>query len=529
MSCKASVIIPVYNAEKTLRRCVESLVLGLERNIEVILCEDCSGDDSWKLCNELADSYPNIRAIQNEQNRGVSYTRNHALSIATGESVLFVDSDDWVSSQYARSLIELASAHPISLPICGQNFIDKVNGYRRTYTWDNQTGTVSELDSTNLFGLVDQFLLQQLWNKIFRRDIIEEHHIRFDETQSIGEDFQFVLDYMEAAKIKRCVVLNKPLYYYIRWNNNSLMSHFGLGSKENSAARLTKLFRICNTEDAGVQAQYQKALDSLNWNFAYQVANTHKLSQKQKRDVLREILPYENTNEVLYKNRMNYFKNLLLKQLKLIQSMPNRVIGKIVRERQERNISKLRKTLIEKEISIISQNCIGGVFYHDMGMEFLSPTINTFIKEPDFVQMVLNLRYYMSLHIVMRWGEEYPIGVLDDLEIHFMHYETCEEAKSAWERRVQRINYDRIIVLATDRNGFDDTIYEEWKRITYPKVLYTVHSKYATEFGSVLYPQYLPNGFIPDLIPKREFYKDSVLINTANNLGGHKNGTTGTN
>ena len=94
MACKASVIVPVYNAEKTLRRCVESIVLGQERNIEVILVEDCSKDHSWELCLELAQEFPNVTAVQNERNSGVSFTRNRGLELAQGDYILFVDSDD---------------------------------------------------------------------------------------------------------------------------------------------------------------------------------------------------------------------------------------------------------------------------------------------------------------------------------------------------------------------------------------------------------------------------------------------------
>ena len=91
MAYKASVIVPVYNAEKTLRRCVESIALGQERNIEIILIDDCSEDHSWELCLEIAQEFPNIIVAQNERNSGMSFTRNHGLTFAQGKYVLFVD------------------------------------------------------------------------------------------------------------------------------------------------------------------------------------------------------------------------------------------------------------------------------------------------------------------------------------------------------------------------------------------------------------------------------------------------------
>lgn len=183
-------------------------------------------------------------------------------------------------------------------------------------------------------------------------------------------------------------------------------------------------------------------------------------------------------------------------------------------------IRHVRRLCCANDISIISQNCIGGVLYHDLGLPFLSPTINAFIPEPGFVKMAGNLRFYMEQELDIRWGEEYPIGMLGDVEIHFMHYETCEEAKTAWERRKARINWDKILVLATDRNGFDDAVFDVWKAIPYEKVLFTVQEKYCTGPNSVCFPEYRGDGKVPDLIPNREFYRDGVLVHAANRVGG---------
>ena len=77
---------------------------------------------------------------------------------------------------------------------------------------------------------------------------------------------------------------------------------------------------------------------------------------------------------------------------------------------------------------------------------------------------------------------------------------------------------DKIVILATDRNGFDDELFEKWKHITYPKVLFTSQKRYSEEVDSVYFPEYEETGFVPDLIPKREFYRDNILINTVNRL-----------
>ena len=117
----------------------------------------------------------------------------------------------------------------------------------------------------------------------------------------------------------------------------------------------------------------------------------------------------------------------------------------------------------------------------------------------------------MECDLEMRWEEEYPVGRLDDIEIYFMHYETCKEAKELWNRRRQRINWGNIIVLSTDREKFDETVFHQWKQIPYPKVLFTAQRQFSEDADSVFFPQYSEQGCVPDLIPQREFYKGNKV------------------
>ena len=185
MSSQISVIIPVYNAERTIKRCVESIIYGELRDISVILVDDCSKDGSWECCQELTKRYSNVCCYQNEKNRGVSYTRNHGLEVAESEYILFVDSDDWVSGKYAKELLVAAKQNPNSLVICGLHFRDEVAKYRREYIWEENGEKVYHVTQKEFFDLPEKFHLQQLWNKIFRRNVIEKANIRFDENQNM--------------------------------------------------------------------------------------------------------------------------------------------------------------------------------------------------------------------------------------------------------------------------------------------------------------------------------------------------------
>ncbi len=510
MNYKVSVVIPVYNAEKTLARCVESIVYGEFKDIEIILVDDHSKDNSWKQCCSLEKQFRNVRVFRNEKNSGVSYTRNYGLTEATGEYVLFVDSDDWVSGKYALELFNVGEAHCNDLAMCGYMFIDHTESYRRPYLF-NKDEEISYVMKKDYFKLIDCVYLQAIWNKLFRLDIIRDNHLQFDEKQSMGEDFQFVLDYLIKGKISQCVVINKPLVYYIRYNQNSLMSNFATTSFEQAAKRFYMLGQICGSEE-----KYLQRIQELKENYTYHISRNHSINPKEKVRLINSLWKDNSGKKRYQKHLMNSYKEKLAGSKKLVFSAYDRFIAKVQRERQEHRIKLLRQQFHQSEFTLISQNCIGGVFYHDMGMKFDSPTINLFFTANDYLRFVLKLDYYLSLPLEMHWGEEYPIGILGDVNIYFMHYETCTKAEESWKRRVQRIHQDKIMILATDRNGFGKAEYQIWEKIPYPKLLFTVHPEFSED--SVLYPEYAAEGCVPDLIPRKEFYRDGKLIEIANSF-----------
>jgi glycosyltransferase involved in cell wall biosynthesis len=282
---KASIIIPVYNAQKTLRKCVESIVFGQEQDVEIILVEDRSKDGSWELCKQLESAYPQVRAVQNERNSGPSFTRNRGLDEATGRYVLFVDSDDWVSGAYTKKLLDAQAMHSDRLVICGYAFLDYVSDRRRTYGVCENGDETRTLPGDAYFSLVDEILIQQLWNKVFERKIIQEKGIRFDVDLSMGEDFQFVIDYLREAKVDGCVVINAPLYYYTRRSKGSLMSRWAeLSTLEQSIGRLRQVETICGNHSAA-----KGPIENTRNQFAGRVVSDRKLTKAEKLQQLEAI------------------------------------------------------------------------------------------------------------------------------------------------------------------------------------------------------------------------------------------------
>ena len=179
-------------------------------------------------------------------------------------------------------------------------------------------------------------------------------------------------------------------------------------------------------------------------------------------------------------------------------------------------IEKAKKIFKKKKLSVISQQCIGGVIYHDMGMQFLAPTVNLYLEAKDFVEMVENLETYMKLPIIVKEENGKIIGELGKLRVIFLHYNEVEVAKSKWEERKKRIIWDKIFIICTDRDGFDEECFERFKKLKYPKALVTRNPKWKDEKFCVYLEKYCDEDYIPDTIPTREFYENNRIIELLN-------------
>lgn len=127
----------------------------------------------------------------------------------------------------------------------------------------------------------------------------------------------------------------------------------------------------------------------------------------------------------------------------------------------------------DRDFSIISCNCIGGLIYHDYNLKFLSPTINLYIESPDFIKFVQNLSNYLSLELIEIFGYKYPVGKLGDIKIHFLHYDSFYDAKMKWDERKKRVNFSNIFVIMSDRDNYSDSLFSEFKKIKYKKILFS--------------------------------------------------------
>lgn len=151
---------------------------------------------------------------------------------------------------------------------------------------------------------------------------------------------------------------------------------------------------------------------------------------------------------------------------------------------RKNRVRVLNDSVKDRDFTIICQFCAGGLIYHDLKMQFLSPTINLAFDGPDFVKFCGDLQKYLNIELVEVKTNEvpYPVGRLDDVEIRFVHYKSFEEAKKKWEERCKRINFQKIVVMATDRDGMGTKeCMAEFNKLPYKKIMYTAkeHTEYA--------------------------------------------------
>ena len=277
-----SVIVPVHNGENTLRRCVESLAPQVSR---VLLIENGSKDGSNRLCHALAQEYPNVTALDGDAAGGVSKARNLGLEHADTPYILFCDCDDYVEPDYAEHFRQALESADFA--ICGYVNHDEVaNGRTDIYGFpeNETTGILPRLEEIH-----GKCLLQQLWNKVFSRDIIEKNHIRFDESISIGEDMRFVLDYLGAARPQNTALLAKPLYHYMRDQPGSLMYRMGTEKMEEAIRNLDAMYRLMGLTEQTIEEKLAREREHQKGLYAYLIMHNMGMPLLQRRRLILQL------------------------------------------------------------------------------------------------------------------------------------------------------------------------------------------------------------------------------------------------
>lgn len=207
-----SIIVPVYNARDYMRRCVDSILKQEYEDFELLLMDDGSNDGSKEICDDYAAADERVRVFHKD-NSGVSDTRNLAIRQAGGKYLQFADSDDWLTPDATKLMVRAAEDSGCDMVI--SDFY-RVVGERVSQKGDiEEDGVLSQGEFAGyMMENPADFYYGVLWNKLYRKDIVEKHHLCMDTEISWCEDFMFNLEYLRYTE--KVYALHAPVYYYVK-------------------------------------------------------------------------------------------------------------------------------------------------------------------------------------------------------------------------------------------------------------------------------------------------------------------------
>ncbi len=213
---KVSVIIPVYNAESYLEKCLNSIMDQTYKNIEIIIVNDGSEDGSEKIIVSKMKEDTRIHYIS-KSNQGVSAARNEGISRAKGDYLVFIDADDYVDSQFISNLVSLINN--TEMGTCGYC---RINRFGEVAEKTDENLGYKELSREDFLVSLFQSEIYQgyIWNKIFITEIVKKYNIKFDVNIFYNEDRLFIFEYL--LRISKVGCLGEPLYFYLENNSGAM-------------------------------------------------------------------------------------------------------------------------------------------------------------------------------------------------------------------------------------------------------------------------------------------------------------------
>lgn len=220
MTKLVSIIVPIYNAEKFIDQCLNTIVDQSYQNIEIILVNDGSTDQSIDKCIAWEQADSRIRVID-QVNGGVSIARNKGIDVATGELLLFIDVDDYIEQETVKTLVEQQSQTQADMVIYGF-YRHLMDGTIRKNEGNQTTKMMSSSQFLSQFWQhYEEEITNTPFNKLYKSQILKENHIYFPEGITMGEDLLFNLDYL--AFTKQILISDSYLYHYMMHPNQATL------------------------------------------------------------------------------------------------------------------------------------------------------------------------------------------------------------------------------------------------------------------------------------------------------------------
>lgn len=301
-----SVVIPVYQSKNHITCCVESILNQTYKNMEIIFVDDGSDDGSGELCDEYSHKYSNIFCIH-QKNKGVSPARNVGIDSARGEYILFVDSDDYIESDYFENAVSRLDNEHVDLYLCGYQNV-RNNGKvkeKKYYPLINDAVLQHTELNTVVMKLYNSSTLHAIGTKVYRKSIIKKYRIRFRENWMYYEDIYFCLNYL--LHCNKIFVQKRVMYYYQRDICNSLSKQSRNYKYTNIYNTYTLLYRLIGYNRIGNRDKilfYQSYLEQIR------LCLNSKVQMERRYTVNIHKLYKMLSEDIFYKNTIAYAKDV---------------------------------------------------------------------------------------------------------------------------------------------------------------------------------------------------------------------------
>ena len=313
---KVSIIVPVYGVEKYIDKCLDSLVKQTLKEIEIIVVNDGTKDNSQKIIDKYVKKYPDKIKSFIKENGGQGSARNYGLKKATGEYIGYVDSDDFIEKDMYEKLYNKAKENNYDIVVCGNYNVSEDYQNKSIDTFINNYST----DLENIF-----FGKMAVWNKIYKRDILIKNKLKFKE-KVWYEDLAFTLK--AIINSNTFAFINEPLYDYLVREGSTMNN----SNVQRNLEILDAFDDILSYIKHNKKEEYLSKIEFLAIDHIYISAIVRVLkadaNNEVKRKTINKLIDYMNTNFPSYKN--NKYINTLSKNRKIIYKLINMKMYKLI-------------------------------------------------------------------------------------------------------------------------------------------------------------------------------------------------------
>lgn len=381
-----SIIVPVYQAQDYLERCINSVLTQEYKNFELLLIDDGSRDASGEICDRFAKQDARVKVLHKE-NTGVSDSRNRALALAKGEYLQFLDADDWLTPDATKLFVQSAVDSGCDMVIAD---FYRVSGEKLSHKGDiEKEGILSREEFANfMMENPADFYYGVLWNKLFRRELVEKNGLRMEPDITWCEDFIFNLEYLRHCRT--IYALQVPVYYYVK-TKGSLVNSQGASINNTIRMKLSvfeyyhQFFKELYDEESYESIRFQVRRFFITYardGFVLPsiLPGTVKLGQERQSACIRQAVENDGIPFEYYRNRKlweRYFEVIAIRnamtleevlllwhlktqiamgdteQLAALTGLPKRSVGGALAKLERRGMIKRRTVKKEKRIFIL--------------------------------------------------------------------------------------------------------------------------------------------------------------------------------